>query len=80
MLEAAKTETPMGLARMTRAVFADRKWPNEDHPGTVAAWLTSHGIPILTMPASLTADEARIWRDRELTQLEKDGWRKGVLV
>ena len=33
------------IAKNVRMVFADRRWPSEEHPGTVLDFLREQGIP-----------------------------------
>ena len=41
-------ETPQNRAKIVRAAFGARGWPNEEHPGTVREFLEKHNIPITT--------------------------------
>jgi hypothetical protein len=43
----ATKDSPELRAKMARAAFAARDWPNEKHPGTVRDFLTANGIPTL---------------------------------
>lgn len=43
----ATKDSPELRAKMARAAFAARGWPNEKHPGTVRDFLTENGIPTL---------------------------------
>ena len=38
--------TPQDRAKMVRAAFGARGWPNSEHPGTVREFLMKYGIPI----------------------------------
>ena len=39
-------ETPQSRAKIVRAAFGARGWPNKEYPGTVLDFLNDHNIPI----------------------------------
>ena len=43
----ATRETPQMRAKMTRAAFSARNWPDEEHPGTVRDFLEKFNIPVI---------------------------------
>jgi hypothetical protein len=63
-------DRPILRAKMTRAAFGARNWPNPSHPGTVVDFLKEHGIPFLN-----TADGASA-TDQKLIQAN---WEKEVI-
>ena len=57
---------PVMQAKMTRALFSARRWPNKERPGTVRDWLGGHHIPVIDTPKGFTDGEMRAYvRDRQ---------------
>jgi hypothetical protein len=67
---------PRDIAKMVRALFARREWPNEDHPGTVSDWMVEHSIPQINLLPHMTPDDARIHIQREIERFKAAGWGK----
>jgi len=61
-------EGPVMKAKMTRAAFAARDWPNPDHPGTVQDFLKEHLIPYYDFPKGGNMAE----RKQNVTAWEKE--------
>jgi len=73
-LQAAVDEvrsTPQMRAKMVRAAFAARGWPNASHPGTVRDFLIEHKIPIIDVPRGFDSGEAAAWTQKRLQDLRK---------
>ena len=71
---ASAGESPFHIAKLVRALFKVRGWPNDEHPGTVRDWLTEHNIPIIDVPRHQDADEQRQFVASELDRIHKEGW------
>ena len=71
---ASAGESPFHIAKLVRALFKVRGWPNDEHPGTVRDWLTEHNIPIIDVPRHQDADEQRQFVASELDRINKEGW------
>ena len=75
ILDIASTgESPFHIAKLVRALFKARGWPNDERPGTVRDWLTEHNIPIIDVPRHQDADEQRQFVASELDRINKEGW------
>ena len=75
ILDIASTgESPFHIAKLVRALFKARGWPNDERPGTVRDWLTEHNIPIIDVPRHQDADEQRKYVASELDRINKEGW------
>jgi hypothetical protein len=70
---------PRRIARLTRELFADRDWPDEDHPGNVSDFLREHGIPILNMPRHVDPSGANTYSTNWMAVLKASGWGKKEL-
>ena len=77
---ARKGEDVRHIAKMTRAIFAARDWPNEDHPGSIQDWLESHNIPTINVPSHSDPDEQRKYISEETERLRQAGWGKGWTI
>ena len=75
ILDIASTgESPFHIAKLVRALFKARGWPNDERPGTVRDWLTEHNIPIIDVPRHQDADEQRKYVASELDRIHREGW------
>jgi len=77
ILDMARTgEDPRSVARMVRALFSRRRWPNEEHPGEVRNWLEQHNIPQINLPRHSSPDDARRYSEDEMNRILSEGWGK----
>ena len=63
--------TPHMRAKMVRAAFAARNWPNQEHPGTVRDFLEEHSIPIIDVPRGLSGSDSTVYTNRAISELRK---------
>jgi len=52
-------ESPAMKAKMVRAAFAARDWPNPEHPGTPRDFMDEHSIPYYSFPKGDNLAERR---------------------
>ena len=64
---------PRNRAKMVRAAFAVRDWPDESHPGSVRDFMEENGIPFFHLPPHVTWADGKNYSNAASREIMKTG-------